>query len=116
VHRQLDLYTHKDWLDIFPDIFKYEYPEIWAGNISGCTLSTGKCMDVPFTDVGDQECVNWDCADTQVQCPPKGYETCPGWDGVSECECLDPPDVRGDDPKCDKRYVLNIKMIQFIEF
>lgn len=91
VHRQLDLYTHKDWLDIYPDIFKvrtrcafcvfcafrafcafrmsacfcgclshptirpqYEYPEIWAGNISGCTLSTGKCMDVPFTNVGDQ--------------------------------------------------------------
>mmetsp|Transcript_68689 Transcript_68689/g.191581 ORF Transcript_68689/g.191581 Transcript_68689/m.191581 type:complete len:1747 (-) Transcript_68689:1259-6499(-) len=104
VHRQMDLYARKDWIDKYPDIIKYEYPENWNANITGCVATTGKCMDVPFTDVGEQNCINWVCEDTQIKCPPEGYETCPGWDGVMNCDCMDPPDLYGDDPNCQKNY------------
>lgn len=65
-------------------------------------IPVGKCMDVPFTDVSEKDCVNYDCDDTQISCPPKGQATCPGWDGVQNCDCLSPDDVYDTDPSCDK--------------
>jgi hypothetical protein len=78
IHRQLDLYGHHDYIEKYPDVYKYETPEVWDGNITGCKMTVGKCMDVPFTNVGNQDCVNWKCSDTEINCPPKHYETCPG--------------------------------------
>ena len=44
---------------------------------------------MPGTDVGSRECINFDCKQTEITCPPEGYEMCPGW---PQCEEVTDPD------------------------
>jgi hypothetical protein len=59
--------------------FDYLFPAVFSGNLTGCVIRTEKCMDVPGTTVVQRDCTVYDCADTQVQCPPAGYELCEGF-------------------------------------
>ncbi len=70
-----------------PDQYKYWYPLVWAGELTGCVITEGKCMLVTGSDVGAQDCFNFACADTSIQCPPEGLPECPG--GAGSCD-IDP--------------------------
>lgn len=41
-------------------------------------VTRGLCLPVEDTDIGEQECVRYDCEDTQGSCPPEGYPVCDG--------------------------------------
>jgi hypothetical protein len=56
-------------------------------------------MSVKGTDVDKQECFNFDCDDTQISCPPEGYEACPG--GTADCNFVDD---QVDDDHAGERY------------
>ena len=84
--------------------YDYLYAVEWEGTLSDCVISEGKCMTVLGTDVGEQDCVNYECKKTQVQCPPEGAPICP--DGpdtclMKPCEVL-PSNSLGFDVSCLK--------------
>lgn len=39
-------------------------------------MTRGNCLAVDGTDLEEQECVRFDCENTQGSCPPEGYEVC----------------------------------------
>ena len=55
-----------------------------SGDLDECTITEGKCMEVYGTQVGNKQCYNYHCGDTQISCPPKGMPVCPG--GVNHCD------------------------------
>lgn len=82
-----------------PSEFDYFYPVVWTGDITGCVISRGKCLDVPHTDVKNQDCYNYVCEDTQISCPPAGLDECPG--GVNSCGNVPGTDVKYQMHKCN---------------
>jgi hypothetical protein len=69
---------------VAPTQYDYFYPIVWEGYIDTCVITTGYCMDVAGTDVSSQQCYNYNCANTQIFCPPEGLPECPG--GVNDCD------------------------------
>jgi len=87
------------WADTdAPSEFDYFYPIVWAGDITGCTISKGKCMDVPGSNVKNQDCYNYKCDDTQISCPPEGLASCPG--GANNCANVPGTDTKYQMHKC----------------
>lgn len=41
-------------------------------------VTRGSCLSVEGTNLDQEECVRYDCQDTQGSCPPEGYEICDG--------------------------------------
>jgi len=41
-------------------------------------VTRGNCLQVEGTDLGERECIRYDCQDTQGSCPPEGYPVCDG--------------------------------------
>lgn len=37
-----------------------------------------KCLPVDGTDIGDRDCVIFECGDTEGACPPEEYPMCDG--------------------------------------
>ncbi|CAM9125191.1 unnamed protein product [Ectocarpus sp. 6 AP-2014] len=68
--------------EAWPGEHDFYYPVIYEGVATDCTVSEGPCLPVADTDIGEQQCVWYDCEDTQGSCPPEGYPVC---DGFPEC-------------------------------
>ena len=68
-----------------PGHYDYFYTVPWSGTLSDCVISEGKCLEVSGTDVGGQDCYNYDCAATNIQCPPEGVPVCSPT-GTTECK------------------------------
>ena len=68
-----------------PGHYDYFYTVPWAGTLSDCVISEGKCLEVSGTDVGNQDCYNYDCAATNIHCPPEGVPVCSPT-GTTECK------------------------------
>jgi hypothetical protein len=68
---------------VAPTQYDYMYPIVWEGYLDSCVITVGYCMDVSGTDIKNQQCYNYVCANTEVYCPPKGLAQCPG--GVDNC-------------------------------
>ena len=81
-----------------PSEFDYFYPLVWSGDITGCVISKGNCMNVPGTDVKSQDCYNYLCEDTQISCPPAGLPSCPG--GADNCGNVPGTDTKYQMHKC----------------
>ena len=96
-----------------PGQFDYYWPIVWAGDLSNCKITEGKCLAVPGTDVSKKDCYNFHCGDTQVHCPPEGFEECPG--GANNCD-----DVPHDDDSVKQQPYLmhkcNAVPVNDIEF
>lgn len=72
--------------------FRYFYPVVWSGTLDECVITEGNCMDVYGTDVKNQQCYNYDCGNTEINCPPKGLPSCPG--GANNCGVIPGTDVK----------------------
>jgi hypothetical protein len=77
--------------DATPGHYDYYYTVAWKGTLSGCVISEGKCLEVIGTDVGEQDCYNYACAETAISCPPEGAPVCAPL-GTPECH-MQPCDV-----------------------
>ena len=98
---------------IYPDStdwhkYDYYYPDVFNGNITGCKASIGPCMNVPGTDARTKQCLNWECEDTEIFCPPRGYPTCPGWDGLQYCDCYNDSNPEHYGPTCENSYKIHL--------
>ena len=51
---------------------------VWRMAAPRRQVTRGSCLPVEETDIGDQECVRFDCENAQGNCPPEGYEVCDG--------------------------------------
>lgn len=68
-----------------PGHYDYFYAVTWAGTLRNCVISEGSCLEVVGTDVGQQACYNYDCAETDIHCPPAGLPVCSPT-GTAECK------------------------------
>ncbi|CAM9289575.1 unnamed protein product, partial [Sphacelaria rigidula] len=67
------------YLESWPGEFDYYYPIVWQGSADNCKITRGSCLEVEDTNIGDEECVRYDCENTQGSCPPEGYPVCDGF-------------------------------------
>ncbi|CAM9554685.1 unnamed protein product, partial [Ectocarpus sp. 13 AM-2016] len=67
--------TEEKW----PGQYKYHYPKIFDGSAGPCKVYRDKCFPIGGTDVGERDCVNFECGDTEGLCPPDEYPMCDGF-------------------------------------
>ncbi|CAM9380243.1 unnamed protein product, partial [Ectocarpus sp. 4 AP-2014] len=67
--------TEEKW----PGQYKYHYPKIFDGSAGPCKVYRDKCFPIGGTDVGERDCVIFECGDTEGLCPPEEYPMCDGF-------------------------------------
>jgi hypothetical protein len=88
-------------------MYDYYYPVVWSGELEECVITEGKCMAVTGTDVGSQDCFNYNCKNTNIQCPPKGLPVCPG--GANSCDEI----IQEDDFPPQDGYEYHMQKVRF---
>ena len=70
--------------------FRYDYALVYTGSLRHCVATIGKCVSVPGTDVSERTCVNYDCSDVEITCPPAeaAGRMCPGYDEAGACDTV----------------------------
>ncbi|CAM9893610.1 unnamed protein product [Ectocarpus fasciculatus] len=63
----------------WPGQYKYHYPKIFDGSAGPCKVYRDKCLPISGTDVGERDCVIFECDDTEGFCPPEEYPMCEGF-------------------------------------
>ena len=69
---------------------RYDYALVYTGTLRHCVATRGKCVSVPGTDISERACVNYDCSDVEITCPPPqaAGRMCPGFDESGACDTV----------------------------
>lgn len=63
-----------------PDRFKFAFPGVMEGNLTGCSWETNQPCTAPMKG---SDCYAVKCDSIEYSCPPSGQEACPGFTGTS---------------------------------